>query len=431
VLRQEYDMRDDSLPSDSGAFARKPKLIATCGETLPDGTIVEVVVTVDQLLLCHWDGKQHRVLPCLDFDNVVYTPPRLEPSLYSAVKFPGPPVEYGSLKALFDEMVAVFERRGFSSEVSHCCALFALASWVPEFFSDPPTLVVYASEMRQAAVLFSLLGCLCRRSLLAAHLVRSLPFWLGPTLLVLAPDTTAKTCTFWQAANVRGAWVPSRGGAVDTLACARALFVNDEEALASWGMDVLHLSLLPHSQPSPCSEQQLTGIANQFQPRCLMFRLRRLAQINGTSGPEKQFANYGVSRQLMALVESEPAILSKIAPLLEEQQDESLEHQKLDPHRAIIESIWAPSHQTTEISMAELRQRVNAILCSRGETIQFDSRSLGWKLRHLKLPRGRNYKGKRLLFSREVRSRVHQLARHFELDLKDFPDCPDCKENNN
>jgi hypothetical protein len=131
------------------------------------------------------------------------------------------------------------------------------------------------------------------------------------------------------------------------------------------------------------------------------------------------------------LLESEPAILRKVAPLLEEQQHQSLEHQELDPHRAIVESIWAPSHQTTEISMAELTKRVNAIVCSRGETIQFDSRSLGWKLRHLKLPRERNHKGKRLLFSREVRSRVHQLARHLELDLKDFPDCPDCKEINN
>jgi hypothetical protein len=426
-------MRDDSFPTETGAFARKPKLITTCGETLPDGTILDLVATVGQLSLCHWDGKQNIVLPCLDFDSVVYIPPRLEPSIYSAVRFPGPPVEYGSLETVFDDMVAVFEERGFSSEVGQCCGLFALGSWHPEFFSDPPTLVVYASEMKQAAVLFSLLGCLCRRSLLTAQLVRSLPFWLSPTLLVLAPDTTAKTGTFWQAANVRGAWVPSRGGAMSSLACTRILFVNDEEALASWGTDVLHLSLVPHLQPSPCSEQQLTEIANHFQPRCSMFRLRRLAQINGTSGPEtqKQFANYGISRHLMALLESEPAILRKVAPLLEEQQHQSLEHQELDPHRAIVESIWAPSHQTTETSMAELTKRVNAIVCSRGETIQFDSRSLGWKLRHLKLPRERNHKGKRLLFSREVRSRVHQLARHLELDLKDFPDCPDCKEINN
>jgi hypothetical protein len=131
-------MRDNSSPSETGAFARKPKVITTCGETLPDGTIVDLVTTIDQLLLCHWDGKQHRVLPCLDFDNVVYTPPRLEPSLYSAFRFPGPPVEYGSLGTLFDATAAVFEARGYSTDVGHCCALFALASWLPEFFLIRP-----------------------------------------------------------------------------------------------------------------------------------------------------------------------------------------------------------------------------------------------------------------------------------------------------
>jgi hypothetical protein len=214
------------------------------------------------------------------------------------------------------------------------------------------------------------------------------------------------------------------------LACARALFLNDEQALASWGTDILRLPLLPCVQPSPPTEQELTKIANEFQPRFLLFRLQRLAQMNETRETETQkpFANYGTSRQLLALVESEPAILTKVTPLLLEQQRECLEHQQLDPNRAMVESMWVPSHKSKEISMAELGKRVNAILCSRGESIQLDSRSLGWKLRRLELPRERNGKGKYLLFSREVRSQLHQLARKFELDLPNFADCLDCQK---
>jgi hypothetical protein len=187
---------------------------------------------------------------------------------------------------------------------------------------------------------------------------------------------------------------------VGSLACARALFVNDEEALASWGRDVLRLPLLPCVQPSPPTEQELTKIASEFQPRFLMFRLRRLAQINGTPDIETQkpFRTYEISRQLLALVENESAILTKVAPLLLEQQRECLEHQQLDPDRAMVESMWAPSHESKEISMADLGKRVNAILCSRGETIQLESRSLGWKLKRLQLPRERNGRGKYLLF---------------------------------
>jgi hypothetical protein len=423
-------MRDDRSVSDTGPFARKPRVITTSGEILPDGTIVELVAAGHNLLLCQWDGKQHFVLSCLDVGNTVYTPPRLEPSLYSAFKFPGPPMEYGSLETLFDATAAVFEARGFSTTVGHSCALFTLASWLPEFFFHPPTLLVYGSEMMQAAVLFCLLGCLCRRSLFAAQLARSLPFWLQPTLLVLAPETTVKKCAFWRAANVRGVWVPSPGGAVGSLACARALFLNDEQALASWGTEILRVPLLPCVQPSPPTEQELTKIANEFQPRFLLFRLQRLTQMNGTPETEAQkpFANYETSRQLLALVKSEPAILTKVAPLLLEQQRECLEHQQLDPDRAMVESMWAPSHESKELSMAELGKRVNAILCSRGETIQLNSRSLGWKLRRLQLPRERNGKGKYLLFSREVQRQLHQLARKFELELPSFADCLDCKK---
>jgi hypothetical protein len=78
--------------------------------------------------------------------------------------------------------------------------------------------------------------------------------------------------------------------------------------------------------------------------------------------------------------------------------------------------------------MTDLGKRVNAILCSRGETIQLESRSLGWKLKRLQLPRERNGRGKYLLFSREVRSQLHQLARKFELELPSFADCLDYKK---
>jgi hypothetical protein len=186
-------MRDDCSVSDTGPFARKPRVITTSGEILPDGTIVELVAAGHNLLLCHWDGKQHFVLPCLDVGNIVYTPPRLEPSLYSAFRFPGPPMEYGSLETLFDATAAVFEARGFSTDVGHSCALFALASWLPEFFFDPPTLVVYGSEMMQAAVLFSLLGCLCRRSFLPRNSPGRCPFGCSRPCWCLRPKRLSKS----------------------------------------------------------------------------------------------------------------------------------------------------------------------------------------------------------------------------------------------
>ena len=375
-------MRDDSVP-EPDPFARTPRVRTTFGEILPDRTALDLVVVDDQLQLCHYDGMQPLVQPYFEFGNIVYAPPRLEPSLSGGLKFPAPPVEYDSLTGLFNEAVAMVEQRGFSREVARCSGLLALASWVPELFFDPPTLIIYGREMKQAAVLFSLLNCMCRRSFLTAQLSRSLPFWVQPTLLVLAPDTSAKACAFWRAANIRGVRVPSRRGVVDSLACTRVFFVSDDEALESWGAEAWRLPLLPCAQLLPPTEEELTGIANELLPRFLMFRLRQLVQINRTAPPttQKQFANYEISRQLLALVQGEPEIVASITPVLEAQQRELREYQQRDPYRVILESVWSPSHESKELSMAELTKRINDIFRSRGETSVSDSRVIGWKLR--------------------------------------------------
>jgi hypothetical protein len=422
-------MQDDSIPKPD-PFARKPKMRTTVGEILPDRSVLDLVVVNDRLLLCHSDGLQHLVLPHFEFGNIAYFPPRLEPSLYGALKFPGPPVEYGSLTELFNQAVAIVEERGFSSDIGRYSGLLSLASWVPELFFDPPTLIISGEEMKQAAVLFSLLNCMCRRPFLTAQLSRSLPFEVQPTLLVLAPDTSAKACAFWRAANIRSVRVPSRRGTVDSLACTRVFFVSDDEALASWGAEALRLPLLPCTQLLPATEDELAGIANQLQPRFLMFRLRQLAQINRTAPPktQTQFANHEISRQLLALVQGEPKIVASITPVLEAQQREFREYQQRDPYRAILESVWSPSHECKEISVAEVTKRVNDILRSRGETSISDSRVIGWKLRKLGLPRGRNGDGKHLRFSRQIRLQIHGLASKFQVKLRTFEDCPDCKK---
>ena len=420
-------MPDDFRSPAPDDFA--PRVRTTFGEVLPDGTTLELVTVGDQVMLLHWDGVRQLVQPFFDSDNIVYTPPRLDPSLAAAIRFPGPPVEYGNLGTLFDDLARVFEQWRFSREVGQCCGLFVLASWFSEFFFDPPTLIVNGPEMRQAAVLFAVLACLCRRSFRAAQFDRSLPFRVKPTLLVLAPDTSGRRSAFWRAANIRGVRVPSRTGTVDDLACTRVLFMNDPQAVASWGGEALHLSLFPYAQLRPPTEQEMTEIANEFQPKLLMFRLQQLVQTNRTSVPpetQKQFTKYEFSRQLITLVRGEPGIIASITPLIEVQQRDFQEYQQRNPHRAVIEALWSPSHTEKEISMKELSKRVNALLRSRNETIEFDLRDIGWKMRQLGLPRQRNRDGMFVQLSRDLCRQVHQLARNFGLKLPRFKDCSDC-----
>lgn len=210
--------------------------------------------------------------PHLDIGNIIYSPPRLEPSLSAVLKFPGPPTELSSVTALFNDVVAVFEQRKFSAEVSYWGALFSMASWLPELFLNPPTLIACGPDLQPAATFFALLNCMCRRSFFTPQLCHSLPFEVQPTLLILAAEMSAKVSAFWRAANVRGVLVPS-GGGVKNFACARALFVQDNEAFTYYGPEVWRLPLPANTQYSPLNEQELSGISNEVLPKMLAFRL--------------------------------------------------------------------------------------------------------------------------------------------------------------
>ena len=98
-----------------------------------------------------------------------------------------------------------------------------------------------------------------------------------------------------------------------------------------------------------------------------------------------------------------------------------------DPWVAILQAVWAPSHQQQEMSVGEITTRVNAILLSFGDMYDYRPKEIGWKLRNLQLSTRSNGKRKVLRFSGENRSRIHRCIREFGLQLPFFDDCPDCK----
>ena len=100
-------MENDSRTSTAPNSDARPRFQESFGEILPDESIMDLVAEGNDLLLCHYDGSRTVVLPQLDFGNIVYSPPRLAPSLRKAVRFPSAPVEYGSVSALFQGIVAV------------------------------------------------------------------------------------------------------------------------------------------------------------------------------------------------------------------------------------------------------------------------------------------------------------------------------------
>lgn len=149
---------------------------------------------------------------------------------------------------------------------------------------------------------------------------------------------------------------------------------------------------------------------------------------------QKQSTRGGISRQLLQLIAGERAIRGTISLLLDDQERDFLEYRRRDPYAAILECLWCPSHATTPkkpdtISLKELTKRVNVMLRSRGETLTLAEENVGWKLRHLGLPRRqRNGNGMFISFSADVGRQIHQLVRNYKLKLPEFKNCPRCEK---
>jgi len=128
----------------------------------------------------------------------------------------------------------------------------------------------------------------------------------------------------------------------------------------------------------------------------------------------------------LQLMHDEPEMPKLIQTIAEEQHESMAARRALDPLTAILESIWMPSHNESEITMTNLQLRVNALLQSRGERVEFGTREIGWKAADLGLPRQRTAQGKILKFSSDIRAQIHRLARQFGLTLQEVHGCADC-----
>lgn len=405
-----------------------PKIKITSGEILADGSVLDVVEIGGKLQLYHWDGEREDVGSLIKCNNTIYQLPNLHPSFREAIKFPSGRAEFGCASKLFADAQSVFLDKGFSVEAAGWGSLFALISWVCEVAASLPTLLVYGTDLRAAEVFFSTLSCLCRRPLLVAQLSRALPFSLRPTLLTMMAELSAKDRGFWSAVNVRGVWVPAARGRMEMFASARALFVQDAEQLRVWGPEVWRLSLIAE-QVSPVSDLELARISDQFQNQFFSYRLHYLLNMSTNTSTQNGTGKFNNCQpgQLLAIVQDDE-LMRKISPLIEKQQSDFLESQKRDPHRAIVEVLWPRAHTTNDFPVAELVEKVNALLDSRGASIDFDELTLGWRLRQLGLERKRNSKGKFLRLDPDIRYQVHQLARRFGLNPSKVESCRDCQE---
>jgi hypothetical protein len=412
------------------------RILATSAEVFPDGSLIELVASTNdgKSALLFWNGKSVRIVPQIDHLHHVYQPLELDVSLRRAIRFPSTARTYGSTKALFKGIASQFEHYiGLSAPEAAMVTTWITTTWFPDCLSSPPTLVVSGPDMSHAITFFRLLGCVSRRGLLLAEFsrssFRSLPMALRPTLLVNQPYLARTMTSLLRASNYPGLFVPGNRGTVLDIACSKAVYWGMEGGADLWDDTALHLALPPaRSGLPPLVAREQDEIANRFQPQMLMYRCCTFPRVRepGSAAGRPTFPNSEAARNLAACIPGELDFAQTVIPLLQRQEQDALARRSCDVNSAVVEVVWAQSHEAKEIAISRITELTNALLRCRGELLVYSGQEIGWKLKHLGFFRHRNSGGMVLRFSRETRLLAHQIARHYGLTFSAIDGCGDC-----
>ena len=391
-------------------------------------------------MLLLWNGRKASVGARVIHDGRVYEAPLIDSVLYRAIRLPAKTEGYSSVRQLFDGIVGLFtENLGLSPSTAGLLGGFAISTWLRDHLPQVLHLAMCGWDEELGVDVLRLLHCVCRRPLLIGEItpswLRNMPSYLAPTLLVNQAEVRPSLQRLMRASCRSGICVPGNAGGVVQLYGPKAIFCPDGTVLDAVGGDALKV-LLTRSQARPISLDEKTRqeIADHFQPKLLLYRLRRFA------GGEMQERKIDVSffdpamqscANLFAQCFSKDPKLARDATQLLIPQDEEVRRKAaLRADYAIIETLLGLLHKGEErsIRVEELTQYVNSLLHSRGEFWSYTHEAIGRQLADMGIDRTRNGSGQRVIFDRTTSDRVHRKAQSFGFAQKYAQaGCPDCR----
>jgi len=418
--------------------------IVTCGEILPDGSIVEPVSGCDgsispQLLL--WNGSAAKIASSHERGGRKYQASDLDLSLYRALRLPHGCRKYRSDRDLFDKVRRLFSNhlrlQDWQSSVMAC---FVFISWVCERLSSAPVLALLGEDEEMGLASLFLLNSLCRHPILLAEIsaaaLYSLPLEFSPTLLIRQEELRPNLQRLLRSSGFRGLHVPRPGGRLADLSCPKAIFFGNGGPADAFCENTIPIALITSGrQPSYLDERLQEEIANEFQPRLLMYRLRNLAKIATREIDVSKFtpAVRPLARSFAQCFPGDAALAEFAARLLEPRDDEIRAEHTRDVRFAIVEILLATIHEGNEraVRVQALTAQVNTLLRSRGEILEFKPEEIGWRLKKLYITRHSNTSGQQVLLDRGTSQRVHELAGAYDLpgEQLSVTGCPDCSQS--
>jgi hypothetical protein len=396
-------------------------------------------------LLC-WDGTQAHIqsrvelIPALGskFKPRAFDSPDLDSSIRRAIRIPTHAAAYDSSRALFSDLCSLVIRFTDLPEKHVQLASHAiLASWFSECTAVPIWLSIVGPRSSRGSQLFRLLSCLYRRPLVLGEMslsrFYSLPMDLCPSLFIERYEYSREVDRFLRATNAQDAYVP-RKGRLATLSGPRVICSEEpfyDSALGGGGIDI---PITPAHQPLPILDKpNQQQIANDFQPKLLMYRLRNHRRVVESKYDVPEFLSpvRELARCLGACVPDEPELQRGIGSLLGELNEELEADRAIDLNAAVVEAMLCFCHGKARqfARVAEITNAVNAILERSGELLELKPRTIGYKLKALGLTTKRlDAAGRGMPLLRATRALIHRLARDYAvLAGRGNQECSDCE----
>jgi hypothetical protein len=428
-------MANSRAPSKRTNFKPACKAIIICDQCFADGTMVELIsgsLTQPNLLLYSHDRKvisDSRV----EYRRCLYEAPHFHPSLLQATRLPKTATDYGSLPGLVTNIAHQFRKyQNFTEREAKLLAAFSVSTWVSDRLSFAPSVMIFGPD--EALNVLHMLSCFCRRPLAFADLtptgLQRLPAGLHFSLLVNQPHMTKGMRRIIGASGYKGLHILGSRGTVVELFCSKAIFCGMEfdDVLD----DAIHVFVDPGQIPKPMDVRNQCAIAEEFQPKLLMYRLQNLHKVQFLEASLPNFATPARQQaiNLASCFHQHPELVKDLYSLLAPQDQEWRDKQAASIEQALLEILLQLLHKRNlrRVAVHQIAHSANALQRSRGEILEYSAEEVGWKLRAMRIHRHRTSSGSVLHLDSEMSYQVHRLARARGL-LAKIPNaerCPEC-----
>jgi hypothetical protein len=212
----------------------------------------------------------------------------------------------------------------------------------------------------------------------------------------------------------------------------KAILWDSDAAIDNYGEGVIQISLPASPHWPALDEHRREEIANDFQPRLLMYRLKNYAKVRESRVDVSQFtvATRRLACALAACFPGDPGLVRDTILLLRPQDEEIRAQRFLDVAYILVEILWGEIHsrEHKQVSVSKLAKDANALLLSRGEFREYSAEEVGWKLKHLNIPKHTDTSGRQVLLDHDTSRRVHRLAQTYDLPRSQHvrDGCSDC-----